>query len=133
MLRKIILILLSFFLIEIAGLYFVSHLIGAAYTVLLLVIDVLIGLFLIWHQGFSVVRHVRKQLRVRHLPGEALLNGICLLFAGILLIVPGFLSDIASILLLLPYFRHRLIRKIKFWLKDWFNRNKFSFIAYRKG
>ncbi|MFT8710152.1 MAG: FxsA family protein, partial [Sporolactobacillus sp.] len=101
-------------------------------TVLLLMIDVLLGLFIIWREGLLFIRQLRDSLYARRLPGEPLLHGLCLLVGALLLICPGFFSDVLSLLFLVPQFRYRIVRKIKFWLQFQLRRKNFSFIRFRR-
>ncbi|MFT8363269.1 MAG: FxsA family protein [Sporolactobacillus sp.] len=132
MLRKLIIGTLCFLILEISSLILVAHLIHIGYTVLLLMIDVLLGLFIIWREGLLFIRQLRDSLYARRLPGEPLLHGLCLLVGALLLICPGFFSDVLSLLFLVPQFRYRIVRKIKFWLQFQLRRKNFSFIRFRR-
>lgn len=86
----------------------VGHAIGALNTVALLIVVSMVGAWLVKREGLSVVR--RAQERVAHgaVPGRELVDGVMILFAGALLITPGFLSDVIGVLLLLPPVRAAL-------------------------
>jgi UPF0716 protein FxsA len=80
----------------------IVHVIGIVLTVALLVVVPLFGIRLIRRQGLTIVRRVQSQVAERRLPGPALLDGVFLAVAGVLLVVPGFITDALGLLLLLP-------------------------------
>ena len=72
-------------------------------------------------QGLGVIDRIRQSLAAGRVPEEGLLDGIFILLGGILLIVPGFVTDTAGILLLIPPIRRRpkawLWRKFDQWIE----------------
>jgi UPF0716 protein FxsA len=80
----------------------VVHLVGVAPAVALLIIVPVLGIRLVGRQGWTVIRRVQSQVAERQVPGPALLDGLFLMLAGALLIVPGFITDALGLLLLLP-------------------------------
>ena len=60
------------------------------------------GAWLVKYEGIGVLRRAQQQLDQGELPATELVNGLLLLVAGALMVVPGFLTDIAGLLLLLP-------------------------------
>ena len=80
----------------------VVHLVGVVPTVALLIIVPVLGIRLVGRQGWTVIRRVQTQVAERQVPGPALLDGLFLVLAGALLIVPGFITDVIGMLLLLP-------------------------------
>lgn len=60
------------------------------------------GAWLVKYEGLGVLRRAQQQLDQGELPATELVNGLLLLIAGALMVVPGFLTDIAGLLLLLP-------------------------------
>ncbi len=72
-------------------------------TTLALVIGTgIVGAALARRQGFEIWRRIQSQLAQGKPPANELLEGLLVVFAGILLILPGILTDIAGLLLLLP-------------------------------
>ncbi len=80
----------------------VVHLVGVAPTVALLIVVPFLGIRLVGRQGWTVIRRVQSQVAERQMPGAALIDGLFLVLAGALLIVPGFITDAVGLLLLLP-------------------------------
>jgi UPF0716 protein FxsA len=89
-------------LVELAVFVQAVQWIGLLETLLLLILVSTLGVFVVRHQGLGVLRRVREQLRAGVLPAADLLNGLLIVVAGILLVLPGFVSDVVAILLLLP-------------------------------
>ncbi len=89
-------------LVELAVFVQVTQWIGIVNTLALLLIVSIGGVLIVRHQGLGVARRVRDQVRAGNLPAADLVDGLLILIAGILLIVPGFVSDTVGLLLLLP-------------------------------
>ena len=112
-----ILILAAFIgvpLIEIAVFIQVGGLIGLWPTLALIVLTALIGSWQLRSQGLATLARGRSQLDQGQLPTRELFDGLCLLFAGALLLTPGFVTDAVGLLLFLPAFRDLL--------RGWFSR-----------
>ena len=97
-------------LIEVVLFIEVGEAIGALWTVLLCLLTAAAGAFLVRRQGLATMAAARREMDLGHLPAAAAFHGICLVFAGALLLVPGFFTDTVGFLLLLPPFRHAVRR-----------------------
>jgi UPF0716 protein FxsA len=95
-------------LAEILVLIVVGDAIGAGWTVLALVGAGLLGIAVIRILGAASLRELQGALLRQEPPTGALVRGACVLLAGMLLIVPGFLSDAVALLLLIPPLRTAL-------------------------
>ena len=82
--------------------------IGALWTIALLVFMSVAGAALVKREGFGVLRRAQKRMEAGQVPGRELVDGVMILFAGALLLTPGFLTDVFGILLLLPPIRATL-------------------------
>ena len=80
----------------------VADLIGAGPTILLSIASFLVGIAILRRQGLALLLDARARMELGELPLQSAFDGLCLSAAGILLIIPGFLSDILALLLLLP-------------------------------
>lgn len=100
-------LLLAFPIVEIYVLIKVGALIGAIPTIALLVFSVVLGTLLLRWQGFELVRRVRLSLGSGELPAGEVLEGTLVLVSGILFLLPGFVSDVLALLLLVPAVRRR--------------------------
>jgi UPF0716 protein FxsA len=114
--------------LEIGVLLLSGKTIGAIPTVLLIILTGVCGAWLAKRQGIETLRKAQHQMQSGQIPGETLIDGLCILAGGIFLLSPGFLSDIVGVLLLLPISRNllkpfllRIIRKIV-------DRNRFTII-----
>jgi UPF0716 protein FxsA len=95
-------------LLEIFVFFKVCALIGVFHALLLSFLVLLLGLGLIWRQGFEAVFSLGRVMAMANGPPPRVFETICLTIAGLLFVIPGFLSDIAALLLLLPPVRARL-------------------------
>lgn len=92
-------------LVEIAVLIQVGSSIGVWPTIGLLLTISVLGALLVKHQGMGVLRAMRAQLALGQLPAAELVDAVLILAAGLLLLVPGFVSDAIGLVLLIPFVR----------------------------
>ena len=100
--------LVVFFLAPIVEMYLlmrVGEQIGALPTVALVVVMAALGVALVWRQGVSPLTRGVARLRSGEVPAQEMLEGLLVALAGVLLIVPGFVTDVAGLLLMLPPLR----------------------------
>ncbi|HET9442315.1 MAG TPA: FxsA family protein [Acidimicrobiales bacterium] len=102
--------------VELFVLIQVGQLIGAWYTIGILVLVSILGTYLVRREGLGVLQRAQAQLRSGQVPGVELVDGAMILFAGALLLTPGFLTDVFGILLLLPPVRSVLRAVALRWL-----------------
>lgn len=62
----------------------------------------IVGVWLVKRQGLHAIRRANQKVAAGEVPAREMVNGILILGAGALMLFPGFLTDIAAILLLLP-------------------------------
>lgn len=98
----LLIILIGVPLLEIAVLIRVGGVIGVWPTVGLVVLTAVAGSWLIRLQGLGVLARAQAALANDVLPVAELFNGLCLIVAGVLLITPGFVTDTAGFILLIP-------------------------------
>ena len=89
-------------IVEIAVAVKVAGVIGGWNTIGLLVATSIIGAYLVRHEGFVVLRRVQEQLNRGNMPGRELIDGALVLTGGVLMVVPGFVTDVVGLLLLFP-------------------------------
>src|SRR6058998_3010634 len=89
-------------ILEIWILIQVGQAIGGWQTLALLVVDSLLGAWLLRHQGRATWRAFRQALDERRVPAREVADGALVLVGGTLLLTPGFLSDIVGLLFLIP-------------------------------
>jgi len=93
---------------ELAILIEVGRQIGTINTLLLIVATGVLGASLAGRQGVGVVRKIQIEMASGHLPGDAIFDGLLILIAGIVLMTPGILTDIAGFLCLIPATRRAI-------------------------
>jgi len=91
--------------VEITVIIQVGQLIGFLNTVGLLLLVSLVGAWLVKRQGLGVVARIREQRSAARLPATEVFDGALILVAGVLLVIPGFVTDAFGLLLLLPPIR----------------------------
>jgi UPF0716 protein FxsA len=97
---------------EIATLIWVGGHLGVLNTVGLVLLAAFGGLALFRHVGFGLLRRLQGELSAGRMPTGTLLESFALLVAGILLVLPGFLSDVLACLLLIGPLRRLVIGAI---------------------
>jgi UPF0716 protein FxsA len=91
--------------VEIYVLIQIGQVIGAWWTVLLLVADGVLGSWLLKREGRRSWEALRQALDDRRMPARELADGALVLVGGTLLITPGFVTDVAGLFCVLPFTR----------------------------
>ena len=93
--------------------------IGALATILLIFITAILGLYYARYEGLNTLRAGFIQLSKQETPAYEVISGATIAFAALLLIIPGFATDILGFLLIFPITRKIILRKFskKFSLK----------------
>lgn len=99
-------------LVEIYLLIQVGQVIGAGWTIFLVVATAVVGIWLLRLQGLSTLLRAQQKLRDQELPAQEILEGMGLVVSGALLLTPGFFTDTIGFLLLLPPTRIWLVGRI---------------------
>ena len=113
-------LLLLFTLIPVLEIYVilqVGALLGALPTVGLIILTGVAGAYLARTQGFEVVRRMQQELNQGQLPAAPLIDAAMVLAGGLLLLTPGFCTDIVGFSLLVPATRGLLKKTISDYLK----------------
>ena len=82
-----------------------SRLIGLGPTILLLILDSLLGAYLLKREGASAWRRLRTALSSARMPARELADGALILVGGTLLLTPGFVTDALGFFFILPFTR----------------------------
>lgn len=127
--RWLLLSLLLIPAVEIGVFIWVGKVTGPWWIIFLIVLTGILGIAIARKQGMNTWKRAQMQMSKGYPPTEEIMDGICLLIGAVLLLIPGFVTDIIGFVLLLPATRKPLkllIRKIM---------NKFAgkqTIIYRK-
>jgi UPF0716 protein FxsA len=92
-------------LVEIYVIIQIGQVIGAWWTILLLVADSVFGSWLVKREGGRAWRALQVALQQRRMPARELADGTLILVGGILMLTPGFVLDILGALFILPFTR----------------------------
>ena len=112
MFKILFLLFLTVPLVEIYFLIQVGQHIGALSTILLCILTAALGAILLRIQGILTLLRAQEKLRQGQIPADNLLEGLILLIAGILLLTPGFVTDVVGFLCLVPSLRSLLALKM---------------------
>ncbi len=108
------LLALLFLVVQLVELYViiqVGQAIGALNTIGLLLLDSLVGGWLMKREGLAVVRRLQAKVTHGEVPGSELVDAFLILFGGALMLTPGFVSDVVGMALLLPPVR-AIVRRV---------------------
>ena len=102
--------------------------IGAITTILLIFSTAVIGIYYAKYEGLKTLKSGFAQLSKNEPMGYEILSGAGIAFAALLLIIPGFLTDIIGFLLIFPISRKFILKKISKKFNDKTVKNKNNFI-----
>jgi len=111
------LLLILLILVEIAGFAAVGRILGVLGTLALAVASTALGLAVIRAQGFALRTRLQAALARDEPPVAALVDGLGLALAALLLVIPGFVSSAAGLVMLIPALRRRLVGALLGWLR----------------
>ena len=106
-----IILILGIPLIEIYLFIKVGSQIGALNTILLILLTAIVGIWYARYEGFNTLKSGMSQLVKNELPLYEIISGAAIAFAALLLILPGFATDIIGILLIFPLTRKIILSK----------------------
>ena len=103
---------LLYLVVEIVALVALVSWIGIGWTLLVLLVGTVLGLWLARREGLRAVRAVADAARDRRVAHAELTDGLLVAVGGLLLVVPGLVTDVAGLLLLLPPTRSLVRRRM---------------------
>ena len=123
--NALILFIIGIPLIEIYLMIKVGGMIGAFNTIFLILFTAVTGVFFARLEGFRALRSGFNQLVKNEVPIYEMISGAALAFAALLLIIPGFLTDLIGFLLIVPITRKIFINAISVKFKKKTNNKDF--------
>lgn len=99
-------------LIEIYLMIEIGGVIGALNTIFIIFFTAITGIYFAKLEGLNTIRSALNQIKRDEIPVNEIISGATLAFAALLLIIPGFLTDIIGFLLIIPFTRKKLIKII---------------------
>ena len=121
--NALILFIIGIPLIEIYLMIKVGGFIGAFNTIFLIFFTAVAGIFFARLEGFRALQSGFQQIIKNQIPIYEIISGAALAFAALLLIIPGFLTDIIGFLLIIPFTRKMLIKNLSSKYKNKVNEN----------
>lgn len=116
-----ILLLIAFIgtpIVEIAVFIHVGEQIGLWSTLAIVIATAMAGAWLLRTQGLATLARAQESLARQEFPLEEVFDGLCLLFAGALLLTPGFVTDSIGLALFVPPVRRLLQHLMRRWLAN---------------
>jgi len=95
---------------EISLLINVGKAIGGLYTILFVIFTAILGAYLVKAQGVATLNNLQQEMNAGRVPAMQIAEGVALLFAGAVLLTPGFITDAVGFSLLIPPIRQTLIK-----------------------
>ena len=86
--------------------------IGAFNTIYLIIITAVVGLYYAKYEGLNTLRSAVSQLVKNEIPINEIISGAALAVAALLMILPGFLTDVVGLIIIFPWTRKILLKKI---------------------
>ena len=108
-------VLLSIILVPIVEIYLfikIGAKIGAFNTILLIFITAITGIIYARYEGLNTLRSAYSQMIKQETPAYEIISGAAIAFAALLLIIPGFATDIIGFLIILPITRKLILGKV---------------------
>ena len=112
-------------IIEIYLLIKIGSKIGALSTILLIFTTAIVGVYYAKYEGLNALKAGLSQLSKNEVPAYEMISGAAIAFAAVLLIIPGFLTDLIGFLLIFPLSRKFIFEKIFKNIKQKKNKNNF--------
>ena len=105
-------------LLELYILIKIGSYLGAFLTVALIIFTALLGLLLARFEGLRTLHQIRQSLSQGIVPAEEMLDSVLIFAGGVLFVIPGVLTDVVALVLLIPFTRTIFKR----WLRRRFDR-----------
>ena len=114
-------VLLAVILIPIVEIYLfikIGSQIGAFSTIFLVFFTAVVGVFYARYEGINTLRSGIMQIIKNQIPAHELISGAAIAFAAVLLIIPGFATDLIGFLLIIPITRKLILGRFNTKFKD---------------
>jgi UPF0716 protein FxsA len=116
--------------LEIYILMTVGSMIGALNTLMVIILTGVAGAYLAKLEGMHTLFNIQTNLQQGIMPAEELIDALIILVAGIVLLTPGFLTDMTGLLLLIPQVRFFVKRWLRKKFDGWTNTHNVNFRAF---
>lgn len=126
--RKIFLGFIIYTLAELTLLIVIGQNIGVLSTLLLIIATSVIGIYVMKNKGMNSVQNVKNTLARGEAPGAALVDTFLTFGGGLLLALPGFLTDAIGLLLLMPFSRKMFQPIVYYWMRKKMKNGQFIIV-----
>jgi UPF0716 protein FxsA len=116
--------------LEIYLLIKIGSYLGAFNTLMIIILTGLLGTLLARSQGLQTMLRVRESLIRGAMPAEEMLDALLIFLAGMLLLTPGFLTDIAGLMMLIPRTRSLFKACLRKKFSEWINQQRINITFY---
>jgi UPF0716 protein FxsA len=127
----VIKLFLAFAVIPLVELYLlikIGHHLGAFNTILIVILTGFVGATLARMQGMKTMLRIRDSLNRGEVPTEALVDAFLIFAAGVVLLTPGFVTDLAGVAMLIPATRVRFKGWIRKRFHQWIEKNRANIV-----
>ncbi len=131
MFRMLVIVMIVVPALEIWGLITVGHFLGGWQTFALLLLSGFVGAYLSKREARKVWNYARHEMAAGQIPARSILDGICIFAGGLLLVTPGFFTDIAGFLLVFPATRPLFRALVLKFVRTRLERGQFYFFFKR--
>ncbi len=124
---------LAFTLIPFLELYLlikIGYYLGAFNTILVVILTGFLGAYLAKLQGIKTMMRVRQSLNRGELPAEEMVDALLIFVAGVVLLTPGFVTDLAGVGILVPNTRSWFKRWLRKKFDKWISENKANMVIF---
>ena len=118
-------------LVELAILVYLGTIIGALYTILIVVATGILGAFMARNQGLATLSRIRSSIERGIMPSEEIFDGALILVGGLLLLTPGIITDITGFALLVPQTRRIIGRWLRSLIRRRIQRGEIHYLEVR--
>ncbi|MDM5221667.1 FxsA family protein [Peribacillus sp. NJ11] len=129
--KYFLLFIIAMPVVEIIVLLLSGNMIGFWPTLFLIVATGLIGAYLAKRQGMETWKKAQEQIRYGMMPGNEIIDGICIFIGSALLLSPGLISDIMGLILVLPPTRNLLKPIVIRFIMNRMNKGKVTIIRHK--
>ncbi|MFD6438671.1 FxsA family protein [Peribacillus sp. NPDC060186] len=129
--KYFLLFIIAMPVIEIVVLLLSGNVIGFWPTLFLIVATGLIGAYLAKRQGMETWKKAQEQIRYGMMPGNEIIDGICIFIGAALLLSPGLISDIIGLILVFPPTRNLLKPIVIRFIMNRMNKGKVTIIRHK--
>src|SRR5690554_2717007 len=129
-LSKLILLFIFVPFLELYILLQVGKHIGVLLTIIVVIVTGIAGAYLVKKQGLHIIMRIKRKMNEGIRPTDNLMEGVLILIGGILLLTPGFITDIVGFIITIPQSRKIFLMYFKKLVKNKIGDSKINYTNY---